>query len=176
MEGAIALGAAESFLTGALLWGALSLLLVGVIALPSLATRSRTAMVPWPLLGLAAFAVIARTIGFYPELAGYLTIATVALIVVVEIDVFTSVELGLRFAVGFGVLTTMATEAVWIVAQFYSDEWLGTDFLTTQTELQRDIVAVTVTGFVVGSLFYWYFTRFEPAGVVDQAADRTETR
>lgn len=176
MGGLVTFGAAESLLAGAVLWGGFSLLLVVVIALPPVTTRNWTAMVPWPLLALAAFAVLARAIGFYPELAGYLAIAAVALIVVVELDVFTPVKLGLRFAVGFGVLTTMATEAVWIVAQFYSDQWLGTDFLTTQTELQRDIVAVTVTGFVVGSLFYWYFTRFEPAGVVDRATDRTETR
>lgn len=176
MGGLVALGAAKSFLEGAVLWGGVYLLLIIVIALPPLTTRNWTAMVPWPLLVLAAFAVLARARDYYPDLAGYLTIATVALIVVVELDVFTPVEFGLRFAVVFSVLTTMAIEAVWIVTQFYSDKWLGTDFLTTQTELQRDIVVVTVIGFAVGSLFYWYFTRFEPAGVVDRATDRTETR
>ncbi|GAB3670161.1 hypothetical protein [Halopiger thermotolerans] len=176
MGGLVALGAVGSVLAGALLWGGVSLLLAVVIAVPAVVTRDWTAIVPWPLSVLAAFAVLTGAIDLYPELAGYLLIAAAALIVVVELDVFTPVELGRRFAVAFGVLTTMATEAVWIVAQYYSDQWLGTDFLTTQTELQRDIVVVTVVGFTVGSLFYWYVTRFEPAEVVDRPTYRTRTR
>lgn len=133
-------------------------------------------MAPWPLLFGAAVAVVARTIELYPEIAGYLAITTLALLIVVELDVFTPIELGHRFAVSFGVLTTMAIEALWIVAQFYSDQWLGTEFLSTQLELQKDIVIVTMVGFVVGGLFYWYFDRFSPAGTMMRSSDRAGTR
>lgn len=175
MIGNVALGAAESVLSNSLLWSGFSLFLVAVASLPALATRDWTAIVPWPLLSVAAIAILARAAEIYSETAGYLAIATLALLVVVELDVFTPVELGHRFAVVFGVLTTMAIEALWIIAQFYSDQWFGTEFLTSQTELQRDIVIVTVVGFAVGGLFYWYFDRFEPGGVVNRSSDRRGT-
>lgn len=169
--GIMVVGAVESFLTRSLLWSGFTLLLVAVAVLPALATQNVRAIVPWPLLFAAAVAVIARATNFYVETAGYLAIATLALVVVVELDMFTPVELGRRFAVAFGVLTTMAIEALWIIAQFVSDLWLGSDFLTTQTELQEDIVIVTVMGFVVGGLFYWYFTHVEPFRSEDRSED-----
>lgn len=174
--GVVALGAAGSLLSDALLWGSLSLLFVGVASVPALVTRDPTAIVPWPLLAIAGVAVVAGTIDVYPEIAGYLAVATFALLVVVEIDVFTRVELGRRFAVGFSVLATMAVEALWIVAQFYSDRWLGTEFVSTQTELQEDIVIVTAVGCALGGLFYWYLARFEPAGTADRPSSRSGTR
>jgi hypothetical protein len=102
MVGVTTVGAVESFLTSAFLWSGFSLLLVAVASLPALTTRDWMAMVPWPLLFSAAVAVVARAIELYSETAGYLAIATLALLMVVE--------LGHRFAVGFGVLTTMAIE------------------------------------------------------------------
>lgn len=168
--GVIALGAIGSFLTGATLWGMFALLLVTVVSLPALATRDWTAMVSWSLLSVAAVAVIARAAEYHSEAAGYVAIAALALVVVVELDMFTSVELSRRFAVAFAVMTTMALEALWIIAQFYSDKWLDTAFLTTQTELQEDIVIVTIVGFVLGGLFQLYFARVEPAGAGDRTA------
>lgn len=176
LTGIMAVGAIKSALTNAFLWSGFSLLLVAVASVPALTNRNWAAMVPWPLLSVATVAVIARAADVYPETAGYLAIAALALVIVVELDVFTPVELGRRFAVGFGVLTTMAIEALWIIAQFYSDQWLGTDFLSSQTELQEDIVIVTAVGFAVGGLFYWYFTRFNPAGTMDRSSNRARTQ
>jgi hypothetical protein len=169
--GVMVIGAVESFLTNAVLWGGFSLLLVAVASLPALTTGDWMAMVPWPLLFGAAVAVIVRAIELFSETAGYLAIATFALLMVVELDVFTPVELGRRFAVVFGVLTTMAIETLWIIVQFYSDQWLGTEFLSTQTELQEDIVIVTVVGFVLGGFFFWFFDRFDPAGIREQSSN-----
>lgn len=168
--GTMALGAAESFLTNAILWGLFSLTVVAVAALPALADRDWTAMVPWLLVLVATIAVIVGAVGFYSEAAGYVVTVSLALIIVVELEVFTPVELSQWFAVSFAVMTTLAIQSLWIVAQFCSDLWLGTEFLSTQTELQRDIVIVTVVGLAVGGFFYWYFTRFEPAGAVNRSS------
>lgn len=176
MIGIVMLGAAESFLMNALLWGVFSLLVVAVAAIPALTNHDWMVMVPWPVLLVAAIAVVARAAEFYSEAAGYLAIATLALIVVVELEAFTPVELSRWFAVSFAVLTTLAIQSLWIITQFYSDLWLGTAFLTTQTELQEDIVIVSVVGVIVGGIFYWYFSRFEPAGTAHRSADRTRTR
>jgi hypothetical protein len=69
-----------------------------------------------------------------------------------------------RFAVVFATMTTMSLQAFWIIAQYYSDRWLGTAFLRTQLELQWDIVYVTAVGIGLGILAEWYFARFEPVG------------
>lgn len=171
MTTAMVAGAIESLVTNAPLWGSFVLFVVAVSSLPAVASRDWLAVVPWPLLAVAALAVVARALELHAEAAGYLAIAMLALVIVVELDVFTPVELSHRFAVVFAVLTTMALEALWVIAQFYSDVWLGTRFLTSQTELQEDIVLVTVVGSAVGALFYWYFARFGYAGAGGDASD-----
>lgn len=161
--------------TNEAIWGGFSVLVAVVIAAPAIATRDWTAMAPWPLLSVAAIAVIARVAGLYPEAAGYVAIATFALVVVVELDVFTPIHLSRRFAVGFAVLTTLAIEAVWIVVQFFSDRWLGTGYLSTQTELQEDIVIVSAVSFAIGVIFYWYLRRFAPIELDGGPSDREQT-
>lgn len=160
----------RNVLRDAPLWGGFELLVVAVASVPALTTRDWTAMVPWPLLSVAAVAVVAGAVGVPFETTAYLAIATLALVAVVELETFTAVDLSRRFAVAFAVMSTMALQAHWTVAQFYSDRWLGTEYLHTQTELQRDFV-VTVVGLVLGALFQWYFVRFEPAGAVSRTTE-----
>ena len=171
LTGIVALDGVENALGGLPLWGGFELVIVAVAAGPAFVTRDWTAMVPWPLLSLAAVAVVASAGGVSFETVAYLAIATLALVITVELEAFTSVELSRRFAVFFAVLLTMALQALWTVAQFYSDQWFGTDYLRTQTELQWDFVIVTVVGLALGGLFQWYFVRFEPAGAVSRAAN-----
>lgn len=167
----MAASALESGFTGALLWGGFELVIVTIVAIPALSVRDWTAIVSWPLLAVATFAAGAGAAGLPFETTVYLAVASLALIVVVELEAFTSVELSRRFAVGFAVLTTMALQALWTVAQFYSDQWLGTEYLRSQTELQWDFVAVTAVALVLGMVFQWYTNRFEPAGAVARAAN-----
>lgn len=162
----IGLTGIASFVTDSVLWGS-SLLLVAVVAsLPALALRDRTATVPWPLLAIGALAGIVRVAGVYREAAGYVVIVVLALIVVIELESFTPVELSRRFAVVFSVMVMMALEGLWIIAQSISDRWFGTELLRSQTELQWDIVLVTVLATAVGLLYYGYATRFDQAGSI----------
>lgn len=170
--GVVAIAAAVSFVTNAPIWGVFSLIFVAVIASPAMVAHDWTAMAPWPVLAVGAVAVAAGTGGLYPEAAGYVAIATLALVIVVELDNFTSIRLSRRFAVGLAVATTMALEAVWIIVRFYADQWLGTGYLSTQTELQADIVIVTVVGSVMGGLFYAYLAKVEPAGGVNDTSNQ----
>lgn len=151
-------------LSGELLWSGIALSIVVVVALPAVVTRTPTRIVPWPLVFVVAVAVTLRSLGYAPEVSGYVTAAMFALVVVMELDVFTGVDMSRRFAVVFAVLATLATEALWTVAQFYSDRWLGTTYLKSQTELQWDFVAVTAVALVVGSFFAWYFQRIGYGG------------
>lgn len=164
LTGIMILGVIESFLTNALLWGGLTFLIVTVTLLPAWATDNWMRMVPWPLLLISAGAVLIRSFGIYLEIAGYLAVATLALIAVVELDAFTSIEMSRRFAIGFAVLTTLAIQGLWTIAQYYSDLWLGTEFLHSQQELQVDIVIVTTIAIAIGLVFEWYFDRIEHIG------------
>jgi len=164
----VGLVALVNALRGDLVWAGLSLLVALVIVLPPLSSREWTVMVPWPLPVVAALALASHTAGWYPEWAGYLALSSFALVVVLDLDVFTSAEFSRRFAVAFVVMTTMAVQGLWSVAQFYSDRWLGTAYLTTQTELQWDFVAVTVVALVFGGLFELYAERVRHAGSHDR--------
>lgn len=174
LTGAVAVTAVRSALAGDPLWGGFALLAVVVMGLPAASTGRWTVMVPWPLLATVAAAVIAGASGAYRETAGYVAVATLALVAVAELDAFTPVEMSRRFAVGFTALTTMAVQALWTVAQFYSDLWLGTEFLRSQAELQWDIVAATGVGVVLGGVFLWYFEWFEPVGTRERPIVSTD--
>ncbi|PCR90397.1 hypothetical protein [Natrinema ejinorense] len=174
LTGIVALGAIESVLTGVLLWGGFELVIVATVSVPALITGDWTAMVSWPLLAVATLTVVTSVAGLPSETVVYLDVATLALIVV-ELETFASVDLSRRFAVVFAMLTTMALQALWTVAQFYSDQWLGTKYLRSQTELQWDFVIVTVVGLVLGALFQWYAGRFEPTGTVARVANGADS-
>lgn len=172
MTGIVALAAIESFLTDAYLWGSLAVLIVAIVALPAAVTGRMTAMVPWQIPFVAAAAVVVRAFEFYPDITGYVAIGTISLMVVVELDVYTEVELSRRFGVVFATMTTMSLQAFWIIAQYYSDRWLGTEYLLSQIELQWDIVYVTAVGIALGMLAEWYFNRFEPVGSFERPPSR----
>lgn len=164
MLGAVAVAAAASVRWGEPLWGAFAVAAAVVLALPALLTRDWRVMVPWPLGAYVALPVIVRAFGHYPELVSYVAISGLALAAVVELDAFTEVEMSRRLAVLFAGMTTMAFQSWWTVAQYYSDQLLGTDFIRTQTELQWDLVAVTAVSIVMGGVFLWYFDRIEHVG------------
>ncbi|WP_226023991.1 hypothetical protein [Halomicrobium salinisoli] len=164
LTGIVGLTAVESILTDALLWGGLGILVAGVIAAPAVVTGDWTVLVPWPLALVAALALITRTLSLFIEPAGYVTVAALAQIVVAELDAFTSIDMTRRFAVAFSVLMTMAAQGVWAIAQFYSDQWLGTTLLRSERELQWSFVIVTVVALIMGAAFEWYFKRVEHVG------------
>jgi hypothetical protein len=155
--GVAALAAGWSAFAGRFLWSGFAVFFVAVAAFPALTVRDRTALVPWPLLVVGAAALALRALDPRAEVAGSLAVAALALVGVVELDAFSPVDMSRRFAVGFTVLATLAVQALWSVAQFYSDRWLGTAFLRSQTELQWDIVVVTAVGFLLGGLSLLYF-------------------
>jgi hypothetical protein len=164
----VLLAAVVSVVTDAILWAIFSVAAVGLIALPAMLTRDWQVMVPWPLALFVALPVTVRTLGYAPEITGYFAISGLALVTVVEIDAFTAVEMSRRVAVLFAALTTLAFQSWWIVGQYYSDKWLGTDFITTQTELQWDLLAVTVVTLAMGAIFLWYFDHVEHVGGWDR--------
>ncbi|MFC6726304.1 hypothetical protein ACFQE1_18435, partial [Halobium palmae] len=168
--------AGYELLTGDHLWGVFVLALVGLAVAPAVAYRSPRAMLPFEVLLLAALPLVGRVL-IAGQLVGgvvltgrvttYLAVAAVALVIAVEIDVFTPVKMNYSFAVLFVVVATMAAAGVWAVAQWLSDLYLGTTFLigtglpedVVEESLMWDFVAATVAGLGAGVLFEYYFRR-----------------
>ncbi|WP_460560907.1 hypothetical protein [Halorubrum pallidum] len=135
---------------------------IGVVVLaPAVAARDPRVMLPWEVLGLALLPVLVRALlgGELGVFATYLAIAALALIITVELHMFTSLRVTHWFAVIFVVMTTMATAAVWTIVRWNTDRLLDTSYLTTNEALMIEWIYVTLAGLVAGILFDAYFRR-----------------
>jgi hypothetical protein len=172
----LCLVAAYELLVDDFLWAGFVLALVTLAVVPAVAYRSPVAMLPVEVLLLAALPVVGRVLVVDQSIGGvvltgrlttYLAVAAVALVIAVEIDVFTPVKMNYSFAVLFVVVTTTAAAGVWAVAQWFSDLYLGTAFLlntgrpeaAVEEALMWDFVAATAAGVGAGVLFEYYFRR-----------------
>jgi hypothetical protein len=156
-----------------LVWVGFSVAVIGVVLVPPVAYRNPRAMLPWEVLLLVALPVFGRAFATFPvssDVATYLAVAGFALVVAVELDVFTPVGMTNWFAVLFVVIATMAAAGVWAVVQYASDLFLGTRFILPAepplTEAQDeaamqammwDFVAATAAGLLAGVVFVLYF-------------------
>ena len=157
----VALVALVSLLGRDVLWAGFAASVVGLSLLPPVMLGSRRAMLPWEVLTLAALPTVGRTVAspVVGELATYLAVATLALVVAVELHLFTPVEMSYRFAVAFVVITTMAAAGVWAVVRWVADIYLGTGFLGSENALMWEFVASTVAGVGAGVFFEGYVRR-----------------
>ncbi len=157
----------ESVLDADWLW-ALFVFAVGcIVLLPPLGYRSSRVMLPWELLVLALAPILMRALlgselGIF---AYYLSVAGLALIVTVELHMFTRLNLTHWFAVLLVVMTTMATVAAWSIVRWTADTLLGTTFLiepgmsqeAANDALMLEFLWVSLAGIVAGVLFDAYF-------------------
>ena len=156
--------------TGRLLWAGFA----GTVACLALVVpagyRDVRVMLPWEVLALASLPLLGRTFATVPvtsDLATYLSVAAIALVVAVELQVFTPVRMTPRFAVGFVVVATLATAGAWAVARFALDSLFGTRFLidpalteaAIEEHLMLEFVYSTAAGVLAGGVFEWYFRR-----------------
>ena len=148
---------AWNLLGGSVLWAAFGVSTVALVLVPTIAERTASATVPWEIVLLAVLPFVSRSAGLFVRPATYLSVAAVALVVAVEFHEFTPVEMNARFAVVFVVTTTMAAAGLWTIAQYASDRYLGTAFLTSPNAVMWNLVAATVAGIAAGVFFGLYF-------------------
>ncbi|WP_170938229.1 MULTISPECIES: hypothetical protein [unclassified Halorubrum] len=151
----------ESLLGADLLPMVLVAAIAAVVVAPAVAARDPRVIPPWEVLGLALLPVLVRTLfgGELGTFATYLAIAAFALIVTVELQMFTTLRVTHWFAIVFVVLATMATAAAWTVLRWNADRLLGTEFLTTNEALMIEWMYVTLAGAAAGVIFDAYFRR-----------------
>jgi hypothetical protein len=159
-----------STLGGRLLWALFAATVGGLALLPPIARRSVETMLPWEILLLAALPVVGRVFATVPatgNLANYLSVAAIALIIAVELQLFTSVRMTTRFAVVFVGVTTMGTAGVWAVVRWVADQTIGTTFIldpalsehAIEEALMWEFVASTIAGVGAGLVFAVYVSR-----------------
>ena len=166
----IGLTAVGSVLSGDLLWGVFAAAVAAIVLLPPLVFADPGVMLPWEVLTLAALPVLGRTVATLRvtgRVGTYLSVAALALVVVVELHAFTSVSMSPSFAVAFVAIATMAVAGMWAVLRWTVDLWLGTGFLldpgldeaAIEQGLMLEFVASTVAGVLAGIVFEFYIRR-----------------
>ena len=162
--------AATSLLRGNLLTLLFATGVIALAVLPPVVLLNSDAMLPWEVLLLASLPVVGRLAATLPvtgNLANYLSVAAVALIIAVELHVFTPVEMTARFAVIFVAVATMAAAGGWAVIRWSADVLLGTRLLldpalsetVIEEALMWEFVASTIAGLGAGLLFAVYVKR-----------------
>jgi hypothetical protein len=169
--------AAANLATGNVLWAGFAAAVTVLAVVPPVRYRDATAMLPFEVLLLAALPLLARTVAelatLRGDVAGYLSVAALALIIAVELHLLTPVRMTYRFAVAFVVVATMATAGLWAVVRFGADVFLGTTLVlppgglgaseealaNAEHRLMVEFVASFIAGVVAGVVFDLYFRR-----------------
>lgn len=155
--------AVASALNGEVLWAVFTVAIVVVALLPAAVAGDRSVIVSWEALLLATAPVAVRHVGLYADPLSYVSAATLALLIAVEVETFSDARMTPWFAVLFVVMTTMTAAAVWGIAQFYADALIGTSFLDGNADLMWDLVGATAVGVGAGVVFELYFRRQGPS-------------
>jgi hypothetical protein len=163
----------ESLLDGDWVWVVVATFVVALAVIPPVVYRDEKVMLPWEVLLLVMLPLLGRSlfpVGLIADVAAYLSVAAVALVIAVELDVFTPVRMTTWFAVIFVGIATMATAGTWAAIQWLSDVYLGTTLIypspppvpeavdqAALEDLMWDFVAATIAGFLAGLIFALYF-------------------
>ena len=161
---AIAFTAGWRLLAGDLFWAGFAAVTAVVVILPPFAFRRPTVTLPWEVVLLATVpivGIIAAPVQSIEQFTLHVSVAALALIIAVELHVFTTVRMNDWFAVTFVVVTTLASEGVWSVLLWVSDELLGTQFIPDLPTLMIHFSAATVAGIGAGLVFMLYFRRID---------------
>jgi hypothetical protein len=164
----LVVAAGASVLVGEPVWAVFVAGGLTIALVPAVVRRDPLVMPPWEVLAFAALPIASQFLDLpdaLADLAVYLAVLAVGVLVVVELHVFTPVEMTPQFAVGFVVLVTMATAGVWTVVQFASDSYLGTALVGPKTTLMWDLVLATATSLVATPVLALYFRWIDTADV-----------
>lgn len=151
----------ESLLDGDLQWMVFVAFVGFIVVIPPVVFRNWRVMLPWELLVLAELPILVRGIlgGTVGTFATYIAISGIALLVIVELHMFTSLRITPWFAVTIVTMATLASVAVWSIFRWNADIYLGTNYLVDNRTLMIEWIYVTIAGIIAGGIFEIYFSR-----------------
>lgn len=156
----LVLAAAVSVRIGEPVWAVFVAGCVGIIVLPAWVRRDPSVLPPWEILVFVTLPIASQFLPLSDALADlttFLAVLAVSVLVVVELHVFSPVEMTPRFAVVFVVLVTMATAGVWTIVQHAADVFLGTSTIQGKTALMWDLVFATAISLIAIPVLAIYF-------------------
>lgn len=151
--GALAASVAETLLEGELLWAGFGVVTIAVALVPPILAMDRTVMVSWNVLLLSALPAFTHVLDVFSPLVGYVSVAALGLLVVAEIDQFSTARLPNWFAATLVVMATMTVASLWVSVRFFANRWLDTSFVTSVDALMWGLVAASAVGIGFGVLF-----------------------
>lgn len=150
---------ANILLDGNLVWSFYALSVVILIFVPVAYNRDISALPPFEILLFLAvpFTVKGLEIGFVASRTlSYLSASGIALLIVVEMDTYTSFRTTPGFSVFLVALTTIAVAGIWAVARWLSDIYLGTSLIVSENLLMWEFAAAVLAGALAGKIFSVY--------------------
>ena len=173
MTAVLVLTAVVNFFEGALVTMGLAAVAAAVALVPAVVSRVWTRTIPWPMLLLASLPLVVGA--FSPSFVGdtifALGIAALAILVVVALQMTTTVRMTPNFAIAFVVLTTLATAGFWALGSAASAQLFGTRFIETNDQLMAIFTSALVASGISALAFRWYFGRVLEA---NRGADAVE--
>ncbi|TYL36554.1 hypothetical protein CV102_21925 [Natronococcus pandeyae] len=167
LVGVLCLTVVVTVLQGAFDWAFIAVFVVAIVLLPALAFHDPLVMPPWELVVIAAVPVLWQGLlghAFLTDVATYLAVAAVALLIAVELHQFTAVRMNHGVAIVLVVLTTLAVAGVWNVLQWLADVVLGTSLLldgrsqnAINASVMIEFIYAGVAGIGGGIVFDLYF-------------------
>jgi hypothetical protein len=173
---------AESAVTGDIQWGVFVASVLVLCLIVPVAFRDPTVMLPWEVIALAALSTFGRAVATFDpisEFTVYISVAALALVVAVELDLFTNVRMTVGFAITFVVFVTLATAGAWALVRWALDLTLGTSTLLVEgvsddvihDELMIEFVYSALAGVVAGVVFEGYFRRRQPRRLPEEVTE-----
>jgi hypothetical protein len=162
LTSAVFLAFLASILQYRILWTIFTAVTLTAILTPPISNRDHRLMLPWEILFLAVIPITVRILPLSllsTQLATYLSVAALALIIIVELHIFTYLKLNRPFAAILVLISTLALGGAWSLLQFWLGEFTGQPRLTDNTILMYDYINVTLAGLIAGISFNLYFKR-----------------
>ncbi len=173
LVGVLGLVLLESVLDLDWLWIVFVAVTAAIVLLPPISHREWRVMLPWEVLVIALLPILVRALfgGELGTFGYYFSVAGLALIITVELHMFTSLRVTHWFAVLFVVLTTLASGAAWAIVRWNMDRLVGTEFLlesgvsqdAANAALMVEFGWITLAGLAAGITFDAYFRRRDRA-------------
>ncbi|MFB6166471.1 MAG: hypothetical protein ABEJ31_15030 [Haloarculaceae archaeon] len=164
LAGTAGLAVLANLAAGRLLDAGFGVLVVALSVAPAVALRRRDAVPPWEVIGVAAVPVLASALSIGGltgafDLGVYLAVAALSVLLAVDLDLLSTVELTDRFAVFFVATTTLATAALWALVRWFVGLALGVAFPETLHQLMIELVGAAAAGLLGGLAFAGYVHR-----------------
>ncbi|ATU09262.1 hypothetical protein BKM01_05260 [Methanohalophilus portucalensis] len=159
--------ATVNFFEGRFTWTILIIFIVIIVILPGVFFCKPSVMPSWLLLLLVLIPIVGNTTAYYfflTRIPVYISVATLSLLIVAELNWFTSVRMNPKFAIYLVIITTLAVTGMWHFMRWVLDVMIGTTFLldgrsvdAINAAVMYEFIYALIAGIVAGVLFGWYF-------------------